>query len=94
MSARLGNARLRYDDQAPFIDTDKSSPFAKLSAGWYPSADLRLALSAQRRFEQNAFGLEAEFQLPGSRYLSTKMPDFFTRRSFVFSPVVDCLWAS
>lgn len=66
LAGKLGHASIKYDAPAPFIDTDKGGLLTQASVGWYPMNNLNVAASAERRFNQNAYSLEAEFQLPDS----------------------------
>lgn len=55
---------IRYDNAAPFIDTDPTDFIGRISADWYPLDNLRIGVSYTTAFDDHLFKGEAEYQTP------------------------------
>jgi len=64
LGTKGGSASIEYDDEAPFIDTDKNGLFGNFYINVYPIDNLLIAARVENRFNNTSFNMEVEYQLP------------------------------
>lgn len=64
LGAKSGVASIEYDQEVPFIETDKDDLFGQLYIGIYPFEDLLLTATLDHSFDNTYYGVEAEYELP------------------------------
>ena len=64
LGAKAGYAEIKYENAAPFIETDESKLFGLLYATVYPVDNLSISVGLENRFDNNSLRLDAEYELP------------------------------
>ena len=62
--AKFGYAEIKYNEPAPFIETDESKLFGMLYATVYPTDNLSISVGLENRFDNNSLRMDAEYELP------------------------------